>query len=302
MDVQPIRNFKYYYTLNKDLLWHAFRRWRHGQGVQQESKAGIYQQAPPVHSLRLSTCIITMDSERRIAPVIAHAKTFSDEVVVGVDSKTRDNTFEVCQQAGADVVFWIQNDALTCNGGLEELVKACSGDWIVRLDDDEYLEPSFLRIKDALIAQDYYTHYKFPRLHICSTGPLRWINDSYLYPDYQMRLFRNDLSLLHFPGAVGHTAITSSGPKGRVFTTNIIHLNLAINSRQKREAKLERYIVRHNGGWVHPINEYALLYEDFRYRIQPYDYPDTDFCQLLESVVRMESSSTIVPQAAQLAP
>lgn len=285
MDIQPIRNFNYYYTLNKDLVWHAFRRMLHARGVRREQASGLYRQMPPTHSLRLSTCIITMNAAHRIAPLIAHAKTFSDEVVVGVDSKTRDETFEVCQQAGADVVFWIQNDSLTCNAGLEELVKACSGDWIVRLDDDEYFEPSFLQIKDALISQDRYTHYKFPRLHISSIRPLRWVNDSYLYPDYQMRLFKNDLSILHFPGAVGHTSITADGEKGRIFGTNIVHLNLAINSRQQREAKLEKYIRRHHGEWVHPINEHALLFEDFNYRIEPYVQIDRAFCELLESVV-----------------
>jgi glycosyltransferase involved in cell wall biosynthesis len=298
MDTQPIRDFKYFYTLRKDLLWHAFRRWQHGLALRQERQSGIYEKPAPSHNLKLSTCVITMNAASRIAPLIAHAKTFSDEVVIGVDSKTTDNTFEICQKAGADVVFWIQNDALTCNAGLEQLVKACSGDWIVRLDDDEYLEPQFLKIKDSLMAQDHYTHYKFPRLHISGIEPLRWVNDSYLYPDYQMRLFRNDLTLLQFPGAVGHTSITSKGPKGRIVGTNIVHLNLAINSRQNREAKLERYIVRHQGGWVHPINEYALLFENFAYRIELYQHPDHTFCELLASVVRGQRQDQYAEVAA----
>lgn len=296
MKVQPIRDFNYYYTLGKDLLWHAFRRQLHAHGLRQERASGLYDQPAPRHSLRLSTCIITMNSARRIAPLIRHAKTFSDEVVVGVDSKTTDNTFEICREAGADVVFWIENNALTCNAGLEQLVDACTGDWIVRLDDDEYLEPDFLRIKDALMTQTEVTHYKFPRLHLSHIEPLRWVNDSYLYPDYQMRLFKNDRSLLHFPGAVGHTAITSEGCKGRIFGVNIVHLNLAINTRQDRESKLERYIIRHNGGWVHPINEYALLFEDFHYRIQPYHYPDPDFRRLLTSVVQGQQAATSCAQ------
>lgn len=294
MKIQPIRDFKYYYTLNKDLIWHAFRRWQHQQGVKREAASGLYQQELPRHNLRLSTAIITMNAAHRIAPVIAHAKTYSDEVVVGVDSKTTDDTFDVCKAAGADVVFTIQNDAMTCNAGLKDLVKACSGDWVLRLDDDECMEPQFARIKDSLMVQDHYTHYKFPRLHLCSTEPLRWINDSYLYPDYQMRLCRNDMSLLHFPGAVGHTSITAKGPKGRIFGTNIIHLNLAINTRQQREAKLERYIQRLEGGWVHPINEYALLYEDFGYRIEPYTHPDAEFCALLASTVASQRAQAVV--------
>ncbi len=291
MDIQPIRDLKYYYTLNKDLIWHAFRRGQHASGLDKELKSGLYDRPAPRHNLRLSTCILTMNSARRIAPLIAHARSFSDEVVVVVDSKTTDDTLAVCQKAGADVAFILQNDALTCNGMLEAMVNACSGDWVLRLDDDEYMEPQFLRIKDALMAQETYTHYKFPRLHLCSVRPLKWVNDSYLYPDYQMRLFRNDRSILHFPGAVGHTAITADGEKGRIFGTNIVHLNLAINTRKQREAKLEKYIRRHNGSWVHPINEYALLYEQFNYRIEPYNHPDEAFRNLLASVVEGQQAN-----------
>lgn len=282
---EPIRDFKYYKTLMQDLLWHQIRRWRHQLGVQQEKKVAWLQTPAPRNGQRLSVCIITMNAADRITPLIAHCKTFADEIVIGVDSKTTDNTFDVCQQAGADTVFWIQNDAQTCNAGLEALVDHCTGDWILRLDDDEYMEPEFLPLIGNFMHQPHFTHFKFPRLHLCQVHPLLWINDSYLYPDYQMRLFKNDKRLLHFPGAVGHTSITSDGPKGRVFGINIIHLNLAINSLEKRQAKLNRYIERHHGGWVHPINEYALLYERFNYRIEPYRHPDAGFCKLLTHVV-----------------
>ncbi len=289
---QPIRNFKYYYTLNKDQLWHAFRRWQHRRGIQRELASDLYHTTgmPPSGRKTLSTCVLTMNAENRIAPLIRYLKTFSDEVVIGVDSKTTDRTTEVARDAGAEVVFEIENTALTCNGMLEALVKRCTGDWVLRLDDDEYIEPQFIQIKDRLMAQENHTHYKFPRLHLCETQPLRWVNDSYLYPDYQMRLFKNDLHLLTFPGPIGHTAITASGSKGRIYATNIVHLNLAINSRTQREAKLDRYILRHNGEWVHPINEYALLYEDFGYRIDPYLHSDDAFCTLLTQVVQSNRS------------
>jgi glycosyltransferase involved in cell wall biosynthesis len=297
MEHLPIRDFRYYYTLNKDRFWHAIRRRIHRQGVLTERKSGLYEQTASSHGQRLSTCVITMNAAHRIAPLIAHAKTFSDEVVIGVDSKTQDDTFAVAKAAGADVVFEIENNALTCNGGLEALVRACTGDWILRLDDDEYMEPDFLKIKDLLMANNEVTHYKFPRLHLCSTNPLQWVHDSYLYPDYQMRLFKNDLDLMHFPGAVGHTSIGMAGLKKRIFGVNIVHLNLAINSREQREAKLDRYIQRLNGGWVHPINEYALLYENFNYRIEPYTASDKAFCELLAAVVAGQQTGAPVGTA-----
>ena len=283
---EPIRDWRYHKTLWQDLAWHKIRRWRHQLGCWQEQRQPWLSTPIDKGDLKLSVCIITMNAADRIEPLIRHCKTFADEIVIGVDSKTTDDTFSRCQAAGADVVFTIQNEAQTCNAGLEMLVARCSGDWILRLDDDEYVEPQLQAWFGNLMHQTRYTHFKIPRLHLCHIDPLEWVNDSYLYPDYQMRFFKNDKNLMHFPGAVGHTSITCNGKKGRLFGGNIVHLNLAINSRQKRQAKLEKYIRRHQGGWVHPINEYALLFEEFNYNIEPYNHPDATFCDLLASVVR----------------
>lgn len=241
------------------------------------------------HRPRLTTCIMTMNSAQRIRPLLSYIRSFSDEIVVGVDGKTTDNTYAACEGL-ADELFVIQSDALTCNAGLETLVSRCHGDWILRLDDDEFPEPHFEKIVSGLISSDRFTHFKLPRLHLSGIEPLIWINDGYLYPDYQMRLFRNDRQLLKFPGAVGHLGIECQGPKGRLNTVNLVHLNLAINPRFKREEKLETYIQRLEGRWVHPINEHALLFEDFNYRIDPYRYPDADFCRLLEDTVHHQRS------------
>lgn len=279
------RDERYFQTLRKDNRRQKARRFAHRLGYLYENllvrprweKLGRNLQSRP----RLSTCIMTMNSAERIRPLLQYIRRFSDEIVVGVDSKTTDHTFEACEGL-ADELFVIQSDALTCNAGLETLVERCHGDWVLRLDDDEFPEPHFERIVSGLMSGERYTHYKIPRLHLCEVEPMRWVDDSYLYPDYQMRLFRNDKSLLKFPGAVGHLGIECAGPKGRLNTVNLVHLNLAINPRFKREAKLKTYIERLNGGWVHPVNEHALLFEDFNYRILPYQYPDPDFLALLK--------------------
>jgi glycosyltransferase involved in cell wall biosynthesis len=243
---------------------------------------------PHKANVTLSTAILTMDSAHRLQPLLAYVRSFSEEVVVGVDSKSTDDTWVRCQQWQAegliDVLFALDNPAATCNAGLQQLVQHCTSDWIFRLDDDEYPEPAFARLKPALIATTSLTHYKMPRLHICQTKPLKWINDSYLYPDYQMRLFKNDPALLSYPGAIGHTSIGCTGKRGKLHTVNLVHLNLAINPRFKREQKLSRYIKRLNGAWVHPVNEQALLFEDFNYNQKLYQCPERSFWDLLTHV------------------
>lgn len=292
------RDRRYWQTLWRDSarqtvrrLVHQFKQWQ-----EKQQQVPVWQAFPADQKrLHLSTCIITMNSADRIRPLLAYIRSFSNEVVIGVDSKTTDQTLEVCEQAKADglidTLFVIESTALTCNAGLEQLVTACTGDWVLRLDDDEFPEPLFKSIVNGLIHQDAVTHYKLPRLHLCTIDPLSWINDGYLYPDFQMRLFKNDPALLHFPGAVGHSSIRCDGPQGKVHSVNLVHLNLAINPRFKREEKLSSYIKRLNGGWVHPINERALLWEDFPYNIEPYTYPDPAFCQAMTETVKQQRSA-----------
>lgn len=281
------RDTRYHWTAWRDHQRYRLRRWAHAlaSAYERQTKWAHWKQTPKTKTL--STCIMTMNAEHRIRPLLEYIRTFSDEIVVGVDSKTTDGTFAACQGL-ADELFMIESTALTCNAGLEDLVARCHGDWVLRLDDDEYPEPHFAQLKNGLLATEHYTHYKLPRLHLASAdaveNKISWIPDGYLYPDFQMRLFRNDKSLLTFPGAVGHLGIGCAGPRGRVNTVNLVHLNMAINPRFKREEKLRTYIQRLNGGWVHPVNEHALLFEDFDYRIIPYRYPDEMFRQRIIDV------------------
>ncbi len=280
------RDTRYQQTLFRDTWRQRARRMAHQAGVLYECLMQVPQwQRVRYTNKKLSTCIMTMNSAHRIRPLLEYVRLFSDEIVVGVDSKTTDDTLAVCEGL-ADELFVIQSDALTCNAGLEALVERCHGDWVLRLDDDEFPEPHFATWKAGILESEKYTHYKIPRLHLSSIEPLMWVNDGYLYPDYQMRLFRNDKTLLTFPGAVGHLGIQCAGPKGRINGVNLVHLNLAINPRFKREEKLATYIRRLEGGWVHPVNEHALLFEDFGYCIQPYKYPDPIFCDRLTQTTR----------------
>ncbi len=280
-----IRDRRYEQTYRRDMRRQKIRRAAHNIASAYERRVWWPRwEGVRMSGQKLSTCIITMNSEHRIVPLLKYIRAFSDEIVVGVDGKTMDNTLAVCEGL-ADELFVIENEALTCNSGLEALVSRCHGDWVLRLDDDEFPEPHFMRIRHGLMASRRYTHYKFPRMHLAHADPetrdLTWINDGYLYPDFQMRLFRNDPELLSFPGAVGHSSIQCEGLRGKVNTVNLVHLNMAVNPRFKREEKLEKYIARLDGGWVHPVNEHALLFEDFHYRIEPYRYADAAFVRLM---------------------
>jgi glycosyltransferase involved in cell wall biosynthesis len=295
MSFDIIRDKQYFQVYKRDMRRQKLRRIVHGlQACFEKSfkvpqwKARSSQLATNPNRLRLSTCIITMNSANRIRPLLEYIRSFSDEIVVGVDSKTTDNTFEVCQGL-ADELFIIESTALTCNAGLEELVSHCHGDWVLRLDDDEFPEPLLHEILPALLSEANekdITHYKMPRLHLSNVAPFEWVDDGYLYPDYQLRLFVNKPDLLIFPGPVGHKGIECHGSRSKLHSVNLVHLNLAINPRFRREEKLKTYIKRLNGEWVHPVNETALLFEDFHYKIRPYKADNTAFLHQMEETVK----------------
>jgi glycosyltransferase involved in cell wall biosynthesis len=282
-----IRDHKYWQTLKNDMRRQQWRRRVHRLHAlwQQRTQWPLWQKLT-TRPGRLSICIMTMNAEQRLGPVLARIRPFADELVIGVDSKTTDGTLAIAQ-AYADTCITIDNPAATCNGGLKTLVSHCTGDWLLRLDDDELMPPEFWELLPALMAQTRYTHFKLPRLHLNQLSPLLWIDDGYLYPDYQLRLLKNDPALHHFPPPVGHVGLTCEGERGRLASLPIIHLNLAINSPDARAAKLRKYIDRLAGQWVHPVNETCLLYERFDYRVRPYLHPNA---QWLDSLTQLKQA------------
>lgn len=302
-DLEIIRDEEYRNTYHRDMRRQYIRRIAHRVIGWYEHRFKVPQwQTPPVTGKRktLSVCMMTMNSAERIRPVLKYVRSFADEIVVGVDGKTTDRTLEVCRDL-ADEAFIVSNDYPSGDTGLEAVVTRCRGDWILRVDDDEFIEPHFAWLKDGILADETYTHYKMPRLHLSSVEPLQWINDGYLYPDFQLRLFRNDPSLLRFPTG-GHLGIHCAGRRGKINTVDFVHLNMAINPRFRREEKLvNKYIRREldSTGRVHPVNEHTLLYEDFNYRIEPYRYPDEAFCRLLVETVRHQHDWFVKQQQRQ---
>lgn len=296
-----IRDKAYQDTLNRDLRRQKVRRLAHrvNRWLEKRTLDRFFKKPCLLKTPSLSVCLMTMNAADRITPLLKYIRPHVQEIVVGVDSKSQDATLEVCQGL-ADQAFVIQNEALTCNGGLEPLISACTQEWILRLDDDEFPEPHFWDILPYFLSRPEVTHYKMPRLHLCNTEPLEWINDNYLYPDFQMRLFQNKPELLSFPGAVGHLGIQCAGKRGKINSADLIHLNLAINPRFKREAKLSTYIERLNGGWVHPVNEYALLFEDFDYAIQPYTSNNRSFDEQLIKTVAHQRSKYLAQQGSDI--
>jgi len=94
----------------------------------------------------LSVAIIARDEQRHIADALASVEGLAAEVVVLLDSRTRDHTAQICQAHGARVVVeaWRGYSAQR-----NRVLDLCTGDWVLLLDADERLT--------AELADEIYT-------------------------------------------------------------------------------------------------------------------------------------------------
>lgn len=97
------------------------------------------QLAPPdQRAPRISLCVIARDEAANLARCLESARPYVDELVV-VDTGSSDETVEIARACGAVVghFTWCDDFAAARNAALD----LASGDWFLKLDADEVLDP-----------------------------------------------------------------------------------------------------------------------------------------------------------------
>lgn len=143
------------------------------------------------------------------------------------------------------------------------MVRACRGDWILKIDYDEELSPEWSdpRWRGILDAGEF-THFWLPRRW--TTAPGEFIASEPWWPDRQLRLFRNRLADITFPTRL-HDNLSVKGAGGYLRTLAIHHHDLRLASRPAREAKADIYEQRSPGKGL----GFFYLPEDFDLRRLP---------------------------------
>ena len=133
---------------------------------------------------RLSVAVITKNEGDRIRRLL-DSVSFADEILV-VDSGSTDSTVEMCQTAGAKVVYqqWLGYAAQK-----QFAMDLTDGEWVLSLDADEAIsDSSRIEIIEAIGTLDPETcGFSFPRL---SWYLNRWIRHGGWFPDRKVRLVR----------------------------------------------------------------------------------------------------------------
>ncbi|QIL73223.1 glycosyltransferase [Diaphorobacter sp. HDW4B] len=169
---------------------------------------------------RLTVSIVTRNSQRHLAQVIAHARTYAHEIVVGVDASSVDNTWEVASALADRAYRFTHPNQLAAAHNFA--LRHCTGDWILRLDDDEFMEHGFKDILPNLMRNPSLTHYWFPRKWVVSENPPQYLHASPWFPNHALRMFRNDRSLIWKPPRY-HTGYWVAGPGATESRVAILH-------------------------------------------------------------------------------
>jgi len=132
--------------------------------------------------------ILTYNEEQHIERAINSVKSFASQVVV-IDSFSTDKTVELAQSMGAIVLqnVWQNNHARQFNWGLDNA--PITGEWIMRLDADEYVTPELAEeIKNRFnqIEPNVNGIYMRRRIHFLG----KWMKHGATYPMWILRLWR----------------------------------------------------------------------------------------------------------------
>jgi predicted RNA-binding protein YlxR (DUF448 family) len=191
-------------------------------------------------TLNLSAVVLTKNGAGRIEHCLESivAANAAREIVVCVDQFSTDDTVQIAQRFTPHVYLLRTHGCIEYS--LREMAALCSGDLVLRVDDDERLGGAWGDAKTEMLARyNDVTHFWTPRRWIVPPGD-RFISSRPWFPDLQLRLFRNDSNIVDWPKKI-HDHMIVRG-RGLILTDRWIdHYDLVFRSRQERERKCLYY-------------------------------------------------------------
>lgn len=182
----------------------------------------------------LSVCCITRDPGPRVAALLGELRDVADEIVVAADARV--GATDLAHYASvADRLLRVEVDY--ADRHLAWLHAQCSGDWILRIDGDEVASPALVALLPELVADRSTMQCLIPRRWLYG-DPDHWLDELPWWPDYQLRLVRND-GLLRIGGQ--HHAVAVAVRPARYLQAPLYHLDLLLNDADERRAKARRY-------------------------------------------------------------
>jgi hypothetical protein len=182
----------------------------------------------------LSVCSLAGAPGPRLRALLEPFREVADEVVVAADASLGEETLA---EYGSVADRLLRMEVVNSERHLAWLHAQCKGDWIFRIDADEVASGALVGALKGLTRNNNIRQYWFPRRWLFG-GAKNWLNEPPWWPDYQLRLYRNDC-FLRFSGFQHSTA--TSQPPDMYTELPLYHLDLVVNSYESRELKAARY-------------------------------------------------------------
>jgi glycosyltransferase involved in cell wall biosynthesis len=193
------------------------------------------QRPPPMGSVKLVVCILTLNEEKNVADMIASARSVTHDVVI-VDSFSTDATATIAADSGAQV--WrhsFDSWGAQRNWALDRIQEEFNDPWVLFLDADERLSPQLVEeIPERLNRESaQYDAYVLRRTLIFAGHALRFGG----FTGTQLARLLKSSAGRHEERPVNEHLILSPGTRVAWMRGRIIHHDVG---------DWERYLVKQN--------------------------------------------------------
>ena len=158
----------------------------------------------------LSVCIITLNEADNLPRCLASLSGLASQVVV-VDSFSSDQTQEIAKQAGAEL--W-EEDFLGYVRQKQCALEKATGDWLLCLDADEWLDTNLRRAIAEVLAAPRGEHVDGYQVNRRTFYLGDWMPLSRWSPEWRLRLVRRDGA--YWTGVDPHDRLETAGPSARL--------------------------------------------------------------------------------------
>lgn len=119
-------------------------------------------QESPDRGIKISACLVVYNEEGNIRCCLESLRGAVDEIIVVHDGECQDKTLAICEEYGAKI--FIRSHAGIMEAYLVFAIEQASGDWLLRIDADEFLTDDLknnLRHLVAAAAANHISAYSF---------------------------------------------------------------------------------------------------------------------------------------------
>jgi 2-polyprenyl-3-methyl-5-hydroxy-6-metoxy-1,4-benzoquinol methylase len=205
----------------------------------------------------LSVTMPCRDEAADLEATLASFRAVADEIVIGVDPRTKDNTWEIAEKY-AEVVFFLQDpegpkDDKTPEGGVHfgwvrnQCMDRCTSEWIFMTEGHERLVSGW----EALLSLDQLPPQTKIGFVLRSGNDQQWAFPWLCRQDSRIRYARQTHNILDYP--VGTYAVNL--PQVRTLHERAIDREMARHEQRKTQNRLTLM-----DDWIHNQNALSLHY------------------------------------------